>query len=73
MIEERGIRYGSEQPFLRSSSFGAATKEHEKLFYNDAGFLLVMAIADDALFGYEFLEDVRAQEIPAGQDAKPAA
>ena len=50
------------------SSFGAAAKEHEKLFYNNAGFLLAMAIADDALFGYESLEDVRAQEIPAGQD-----
>jgi len=49
-------------------SFGAAAKEHEKLFYNDAGFLLAMAIADGALFGYESLEDVRAQEIPSGQD-----
>ena len=27
-----------------------------------------MAIADDALFGYKSLEDVRAQEIPSGQD-----
>jgi hypothetical protein len=27
-----------------------------------------MAIADGALFGYKSLEDVRAQEIPAGQD-----
>ena len=50
------------------SSFGAAAKEHEKLFYNYAGFLLAMAVADDALFGYESLEDVRAQEIPSGQD-----
>lgn len=41
------------------SSFGVAAKEHEKLFYNDAGFLLAVAIADDALFGYESLEDVR--------------
>lgn len=30
-------------------SFGAAGKDHEKFFYNDAGFLLAMAIADDAL------------------------
>ncbi|OXV10104.1 hypothetical protein Egran_02134, partial [Elaphomyces granulatus] len=29
--------------------FGAAGKDHEKFFYNDAGFLLAMAIADDAL------------------------
>ncbi|KAK5202942.1 hypothetical protein LTR41_011299 [Exophiala xenobiotica] len=27
-----------------------------------------MAIADNALFGYESLEDVRAQEIPSGKD-----
>ena len=50
------------------SSFGAAAKEYETAFYNDAGFLLATAIADDALFGYESLEDVQAQEIPAGQD-----
>jgi Protein of unknown function (DUF3435) len=49
-------------------SFGAAGKDHEKFSYNDAGFLLAMAIADDALFGYKSLEDVRAQEIPSGQD-----
>ncbi|KAJ4507488.1 hypothetical protein HRR83_004066 [Exophiala dermatitidis] len=48
--------------------FGAAAKDHERLFYNDAGFLLAMAIADNALFGYESLEDVRAQEIPSGED-----
>ena len=47
-------------------SFGAAAKEHEKLFYNDAGFLLFMVIADGALFRYESLKDVRAQEIPSG-------
>ncbi|OAG42721.1 AdoMet-dependent rRNA methyltransferase SPB1 [Fonsecaea monophora] len=48
--------------------FGAAAKDHERLFYNDAGFLLAMAIADNALFGYESLEDVRAQEISPGKD-----
>ena len=53
---------------LIMSRFGAAAKEHEKLFYNDAGFLLAMAIADDALFGYESLEDVRKQKVPDGED-----
>ena len=53
---------------LTVSSFGAAVKEHGKLFYNDAGFLLAMAIADGAIFGYESLEDIRQQEIPAGED-----
>ena len=37
-------------------------------FYNDAGFLLALAIVDDPLFGYETLDDVRKQEIPPGQD-----
>jgi hypothetical protein len=49
-------------------NFGAAAKEHEKFFYNYAGFLLTIAITDGALLGYESLEDVRAQEIPSGQD-----
>ena len=50
-----------------SFSFGAAVIDHKRLFYNDAGFLLAMAIADNALFGYKSLEDVRAQEIPPGK------
>jgi hypothetical protein len=50
------------------SSFGAAAREHKQLFYNDAGILLAMATADDALFGYNSLEDIRKQKIPAGQD-----
>jgi Protein of unknown function (DUF3435) len=50
------------------ASFRAAAKEHEKLFYNDAGFLLAMAVADDALLGYDSLEDVRRQEIPEVED-----
>jgi hypothetical protein len=49
-------------------SFGAAVKEHNIFFYNDAGFLLNMAIADGTLFGYKCLDDVRKQEIPAGKD-----
>ena len=53
---------------LTLTSFGAVAKEHGKLFYNDAGFLLAMAIADDALFGYESLDDVRKQRIPVGED-----
>ena len=38
------------------------------MFYNDAGFLLAMAIADGALFGYDTLDDVRQQLIPTGKD-----
>lgn len=50
------------------TSFGAAAKEHKRLFYNDAGFFLVMALADGALFGYNTLDDIRQQVIPTGQD-----
>jgi hypothetical protein len=38
--------------------FSSADKEYEKSFYNDAAFLLAMAIADGALFGYEMLDDL---------------
>jgi hypothetical protein len=38
------------------------------LFYNDAGFLLAMTIADGALVGYDTLDDVRQQVIPTGKD-----
>jgi hypothetical protein len=48
--------------------FGTAGKEHDKFIYNDAAFLLSMAIADGALFGYETLDDVQRQEIPAGEN-----
>lgn len=49
-------------------SFGAAAKEHKRLFYNDAGLLLAMAIADGALFGYDTLDEFRQQVIPTGKD-----
>jgi hypothetical protein len=49
-------------------SFGAVGKDHDKLIYNDAALLLVLAIADGVLFGYQSLDDVRRQEIPVGED-----
>lgn len=49
-------------------SFGAAAKDHHRLFYNDAGFLLALAIADGALFGYESLAGVQEQRIPDGDN-----
>ncbi|KIW85221.1 hypothetical protein Z517_00611 [Fonsecaea pedrosoi CBS 271.37] len=48
--------------------FGAAAKEHARLFYNDAGLLLSMAIADGALFGFDTIDDVQQQVIPPGED-----
>jgi uncharacterized protein DUF3435 len=51
--------------------FNTAGREHEKFIYNDAAFLLVMAIADGALFGYETLDDLQMQEIPEGENELP--
>jgi hypothetical protein len=51
--------------------FNTAGREHEKFVYNDAAFLLVMTIADGALFRYETLNDLRAQEIPISENELP--
>ena len=48
--------------------FGTASKEREKFIYNDAVFLSSMTIADGPLFGHETLNDIRRQEIPAGEN-----
>jgi hypothetical protein len=39
--------------------FNSAGKEHGKFIHNDAAFLLVMAIPDGALLGYETLDDLQ--------------
>ena len=49
-------------------SYGTAAKEHPKLLYNSTAFFLVMAIADNALFGIESLKDLQAFEIPVGEE-----
>ena len=46
--------------------FGTAGREHTKFVYDDAAFLLSMAILDKALYGYETLADLRTQKIPPG-------
>lgn len=48
--------------------YGAAAKEHQRLFYNEAGFLLMLALADGALFGYDTIDDFRQTVIPDGDD-----
>jgi Protein of unknown function (DUF3435) len=48
--------------------FGTAGREHDKFVYDDAAFLLNMAIVDKALFGYKTLADLLTQEIPAGNN-----
>jgi Protein of unknown function (DUF3435) len=48
-----------------------AGREHERFIYNDAAFLLIMAIADGVLFKYEMLNDLQMQEIPVGNNELP--
>jgi hypothetical protein len=59
---------GEKQPRPGECCVGTAGKEHDKFIYNDAAFLLSMAIANGALFSYETLDDVQRQEIPAGEN-----
>jgi hypothetical protein len=47
-----------------NSSFRAAAEEYRKFFYNDVGFIVAIAITDNALFDSESLEDIRMREIP---------
>jgi len=49
--------------------FGTVLQEHDKFIYDDTSFLLNMAFADKALFGYDTLADLQEQKIPKGQDA----
>jgi Protein of unknown function (DUF3435) len=49
----------------------SAGKEHKKLTYNNAAFLLAMAVVDGALFGYETLDNLQKQEIPMGKSEAP--
>jgi hypothetical protein len=49
-------------------SFGSAEKEHLKLIYNCTAYLLTMAIADNALFGIESLDNLLKLEIPPGKE-----
>ena len=48
-------------------SFGSTTGQHSKLTYDDTHQLLVMAVADKALYGVETLYDLRKMKIPVGE------
>lgn len=48
--------------------FGTAGREHDKFIYDDAAFLLNIAMVDGALFGYETFADLQKQEIPVDQN-----
>jgi Protein of unknown function (DUF3435) len=49
-------------------SFGSTGKEHPKLIYNCTAYFLAMAVADNALFRIESLEELQKLEIPAGEE-----
>ena len=48
--------------------FGTAGREHDLFIYDDSAFLLTIAMADGALFGYDTFADLQEQEIPAGEN-----
>ena len=48
--------------------FGTAAREHDQFIYNDSAFLLTVALADGALFGFRRLADLQEQEIPVGDN-----
>lgn len=52
----------------RSDRFGTALREHKKFRYNDAGLLLMMALADGALFGIDSMDDLERKRVPPGDD-----
>lgn len=51
--------------------FGTAGREHDRFIYDDARFLLTIAMQDRALFGYDTFADLQEQQIPAGQNEMP--
>ena len=53
---------------FKNIMFSAIGKEHKNFIYNNAVFLLVITVADSALFSYETLNNIRRQEIPAGKN-----
>jgi hypothetical protein len=48
--------------------FGSAGKGHKKFIYNDAAFLLAITGTNNAIFGFESLDDLQRQEIPIGEN-----
>ncbi|KAN0085538.1 AdoMet-dependent rRNA methyltransferase [Elaphomyces granulatus] len=61
-IHERNRHWVKNNRDPEHISFGAAGKQHAKLLYNDGAFLLPMAIADKALFGFNSVDDLWRQE-----------
>ena len=48
--------------------FGTVLREHDMLIWDDTVFLLIMAFADKALWGFNTMADLQEQRIPQGQD-----
>jgi hypothetical protein len=59
------------QLMIEITRFGIPFTEHETFRFNTALFLLALAFADNALFGYSSPSDLGDQEIPEGDDELP--
>lgn len=66
MYQPFTLRLGTNNIVHYSS--GTVTKDQKKLYFNEAGFLLAIAIADGALFEYDTLNDIRQQVIHIDRD-----
>ncbi|KAI9770979.1 MAG: hypothetical protein M1840_002683 [Geoglossum simile] len=71
------LNYRLDQRFVKNNrdpknaTFGIPFTEHETFKFNTVLFLLALAFADNALFGYSSLSDLGDQEIPEGDDELP--
>ena len=54
-IDQRWVRNNRDPENI---VFGTAGREHDRFIYDDAAFLLTMAMADKALFGFETFADL---------------
>ena len=63
-IDQRWVKNNRDP---KNIVYGTAGREYESIIYNDAAFLLTMAMADGALFGYDTFTNLQEQEIPVGE------
>lgn len=54
-----------------SGKFGASTSQHGTLLYDDTQFRLALAIADQAIWGMNTLDDLWQLKTPDGEDELP--
>ncbi|KAK9414184.1 putative C2H2-type domain-containing protein [Seiridium unicorne] len=66
-ISERWVK-GNRDPI--NKTFAVTGKDHSVLLYSNGALMLILAIADGALFGINSLNDLWQQEIPEGNNEK---